>query len=276
MTHFQPDFACEVLDCGYAYHSTKPYHSIHKDGLKVYLFRIQTEGTSQTRIGKQSFTLEAGDLIVCHPDDYYELHIDSETQPLNERKILCADYYLYCKAGAWMDHWWATISPRPRRIQVPIYEEMVTLFRQMSLEERRATMESKEMNSYFMQILCRMVDRIIREQTTSKGKNILAYRMKHYIEEHATAPFKLEDVADYIGLSVSRTVSLYKAFFGQSIMQYALEVRLNMARDRILFSPMSLEQIADLSGFANYTYFHRVFKAKYGMSPRDFRNSRSI
>jgi AraC family transcriptional regulator of arabinose operon len=66
-------------------------------------------------------------------------------------------------------------------------------------------------------------------------------------------------------------VHLFKETFDTSIMQYTLDIRLNMARERIIFSPMSLEQAAESSGFANYTYFHRVFRSRFGMSPKEFR-----
>jgi len=260
----------ELLFAGYSYHN-KPYHSINKEGLKVYLFRLQTEGLGQTRIGQTTYRLEAGDLILCHPDDHYELHIDQAT----ENKVWCADYHFFCQ-GSWIDSWWETISPRPRKMHIPNAEELMTIFRQMAIEDRRESPMTKEINAHFLKILCMMINRLVEDPSISEGKNTLAYRMKHFIEENATSPFKIEDVAKHVGLSVSRSVGLYKSVFNQSIMQYALEVRLNTARDRILFSPMSLEQIAELSGFANYTYFHRVFRAKFGLSPRAFRQTHAV
>ncbi|MNT70655.1 HTH-type transcriptional regulator GadW [compost metagenome] len=44
-----------------------------------------------------------------------------------------------------------------------------------------------------------------------------------------------------------------------------------MARERIIYSPMPLEHIAETCGFANYTYFHRQFRKRFGMSPKQFR-----
>jgi AraC family transcriptional regulator of arabinose operon len=71
-------------------------------------------------------------------------------------------------------------------------------------------------------------------------------------------------------------VHLFKETFGTTIMQYTMDVRLNMAKERIVFSPLSLEDVAETSGFANYTYFHRVFRSRFGQSPKQFRmNSRT-
>ena len=61
--------------------------------------------------------------------------------------------------------------------------------------------------------------------------------MKNYIEENASSMFKLEDVAAHVGISVSRAVHLFKEAFGTTIMQYTMDVRLSMAKERIVFSP---------------------------------------
>ncbi|MDF2670813.1 MAG: AraC family transcriptional regulator, partial [Paenibacillus sp.] len=135
----------------------------------------------------------------------------------------------------------------------------------------------KEIADYYLRILCLSIERIMSEQSfySVKGKSFLAVQMKSYIEEHALSPLKLDDVANHVGLSVSRSVHLFKSIFGQSIMQYTLQIRLSIARERILFSKMSLEQIAEASGFNSYTYFYRMFRARYGMSPKAYRLSDS-
>ena len=51
--------------------------------------------------------------------------------------------------------------------------------------------------------------------------------------------FKLEDVAAHVGISVSRAVHLFKEAFGTTIMQYTMDVRLSMAKERIVFSPLA-------------------------------------
>ena len=91
--------------------------------------------------------------------------------------------------------------------------------------------------------------------------------MKNYIEEHANQSFKIKDVASHAGFSVSRASRLFKETFGKTMIQYALEIRLNTAIELMKYSEMTLEQIAEVSGFGSYTYFHRVFREAHGVSP---------
>lgn len=92
-----------------------------------------------------------------------------------------------------------------------------------------------------------------------------------YIEEHATTVFKVEDVAKHAGLSVSRSVHLFKSAVGKTIMEYTQEIRLAAALERMKYTTHTLEQIAEDCGFGTYPYFHRVFKKKYGVAPGMYR-----
>ncbi|WP_442602933.1 AraC family transcriptional regulator [Paenibacillus sp. KN14-4R] len=257
---------CEVLHVGYAYHS-RPFHTIER--LKNYLIRIQTEGFSRALIHNELTLIEPGDMMLFKPNDPYELIIDQELQATGDKRIMSGDYYIFAK-GAWMDEWWNQ-KHRPHKIKVPLNEGILTIFRQMTMEQRRLWDTSHEISQYLLKILGLNIDRILSEQPSNKGNAFLAYRIKNYIEEHAITSFKLEDVAQHLDISVSRAVHLFKEVFGQSIGQYALDVRLSMARERMLLTNMLLEDIAESAGFANYSYFHRVFRARYHMSPREYR-----
>jgi AraC family transcriptional regulator of arabinose operon len=253
----------EILSAGYSYH-TKKFHFSRQEGLSYYLFRLQTEGLSSALVEGNMSLIESGDLLLYQPGEAYELLINGES-------ISSGDYYLFCK-GDWVDTWWQR-SKKPTKVRIPLHEGMLTIWRQLNIELAKHNQKNKEMLDYYLRILCLQIDRHIMEQTSHPiGTNsYLAYRMKHYIEAHSTAKVTLEQVARHVGLSVSRAVHLYKAVFDQSIMQHTIEVRLALAKERILYSSFTLEQIADSCGYASYSYFHRMFRAHFGMSPKDYR-----
>ncbi|WP_373463279.1 helix-turn-helix domain-containing protein [Bacillus sp. SORGH_AS_0510] len=58
---------------------------------------------------------------------------------------------------------------------------------------------------------------------------------------------------------------------GKTMIEYALEVRLSAALERMKYTTMTLEQIAEDCGFGSYPYFHRVFQKKFGIAPGVFR-----
>ncbi|WP_025720364.1 AraC family transcriptional regulator [Paenibacillus sp. 1-18] len=260
--------SCQVLTAGYSFHR-KPFYSNQPDGIKNYLFRLQTDGRCQARINGKMTRIEAGDLLLFSPTEPYELDIHSELNSMGEQIVESGDYHIFF-GGSWVDEWW-NHHKRPNRIKVQLSEALLGLFRQLVIEQRRMSNPYPEISSYYIRILCLEFDRMLSEHPIATHHNYLAYQIKNYIEENASSNFKLDDVSSHVGISVSRAVHLFKETFDTSIMQYTLDIRLNMARERIIFSPMSLEQAAESSGFANYTYFHRVFRSRFGMSPKEFR-----
>lgn len=258
----------QVLMANFSRH-TKRFQAISKDGHSFYLFRLQTEGYCRAFVDGELQRIGPGDLLLYPAGEYYELLVEDEVQHDGKTATMSADYFIFLR-GNWVDEWWNT-KRRPTKINVVANEEMLMLFRQIAMEHRRTDPESERMLEWFIKILCVTIDRAIVEQPGRQNSTYLAYRIRRYVEENVTNSFRLADVARHAGISVSGAVHLFKQTFGQSIMQYALELRLTMARERILFSSMPLEHIAEISGFANYTYFHRMFRARYGMSPRQYR-----
>lgn len=56
-----------------------------------------------------------------------------------------------------------------------------------------------------------------------------------------------------------------------TINAYITETRMEQARERLLHTEDSLEQIAAACGYASAKYFGRSFKAHVQMSPGEFR-----
>ncbi|RKN77171.1 AraC family transcriptional regulator [Paenibacillus ginsengarvi] len=261
---------CEVLAAGYSHHS-KPFYVKSTRGLRNYLIRFQVEGICRALVDGEVRLIVPGDLLLYKPKDQYDLRVEEERQPSGELGVTSGDYYFFCR-GTWLDEWWKRMD-KHRHLKLTMNEDVLHLCRQTILEQRRGKAPAKEMAEYYLRLLCLTIERASHEHRrgSGKGRSFLAYEMKRYIEENALSPVKLEDVASHVGLSVSRAVHLFKSVFDQSIMQYVQQIRLSAARERILFSKMSLEQIAEMCGFNSYTYFYRVFRARYGTSPKEYR-----
>ncbi|MFN7252611.1 MAG: AraC family transcriptional regulator [Anaerobacillus sp.] len=248
--------------CSYSHH-TKGYSSQEdKSGLPGYLFRLQTEGDCEIIVNKRKFNIKKGDLFLAKPGDLYEIRIDGNQ--------ISGDYNLLCE-GSWLDEWWNRSHKRTVS-QIGLDEKLLTLWRHLTIEERRPlTEKNNELSSYLLKALCLTIERAIDETSPTVSRPFTVTRMLRYIEEHATTAFKVEDVAQFSGLSVSRALHLFKSSVGKTMIEYALEIRLSTALNQMKYTPMTLEHIAENCGFGTYPYFHRVFKKKYGVSPGEYR-----
>lgn len=252
-----------LLFCGYSYH-TNGYHSQHKSGYPSYLFRLQTEGCCEVVVKGKKRELGKGDLLLIKPGDHYELLVKEGENS--------GDYHLGCE-GIWVDEWWSrTVKPDVSRIDLD--EKLISLWRHIMIEKRRpVSSENEELTDYLFRALCLSLERAVGETVPSFRHPYPVTRMMRYIEEHATTKLKVEDVARHAGLSISRSVHLFKESVGKTMMEYAQEIRLSAAIERMKYTTMTLEQIAEDCGFGTYPYFHRVFKKKYGLAPGAYRRT---
>ncbi|MBE1444402.1 AraC family transcriptional regulator [Paenibacillus sp. OAS669] len=250
-----------VLLCGYSYHLQRVKRGDKRFGLDSYLLRLQTEGTSRAEIEGEDVKMEPGDLILLKPGSSYQLEVDTTNGS--------GDYYLFCH-GEWMDEWWSRY-PKPIKSRIKIGEAVLHPWRQIIKETRRLNEENQELTDYLLRVLCLSIDRAVTDTSASYSRAVTALKMKQYIEEHAHQAFKVEDVARHACLSVSRASHFFKECYGKTMVEYALEYRLATALERMRHTGMSMESIAESCGFGSYTYFHRVFKSKFGLSPSHFR-----
>ncbi|WP_433945098.1 helix-turn-helix domain-containing protein [Paenibacillus sp. SN-8-1] len=256
-----------LLICDYSYHS-KPFVQNYRSGLTNYLFRLQTEGSCKVYLRGQEYNVQAGDLILLKPGEDYALEVNDSD---HSGRVSSGDYYIFCE-GTWIDEWWNRTA-RPVMHHIGVDEKLLRLWQNLLIEKRRGPLEENaEIMGYLLKGLCLYIDRAIAENTHSNRTVFAALRLKRFIEEHATVTFKLEEAAKYAGLSLSRSVRLFKDSYGMTMIGYATQIRLNAALERMKYSSMTLEHIAETCGFSSYSYFHRVFRANFGVSPNVYRS----
>ena len=62
-----------------------------------------------------------------------------------------------------------------------------------------------------------------------------------------------------------------KKYFGITAAEYINDLRLNYASNLLLYTNSDILEICYSCGFQSQSYFYRVFKSKYGVSPKVFR-----
>ena len=83
----------------------------------------------------------------------------------------------------------------------------------------------------------------------------------------------MSQVAEQIGLSESRTRSLFKQTSGVSLGQYILNYKIHVSLSLLKDTALSISDVADQAGFTSLQAFSRAFKQQTGQTPRDYRNS---
>lgn len=91
-----------------------------------------------------------------------------------------------------------------------------------------------------------------------------------YIEEHY-ADGSLTQIAEGLHYELSSLSRLIRQETGKNYTDLVQEKRLSQAAWLLRNTDRTVDQIAQAVGYENMTYFHRLFRARYGQTPKRFR-----
>jgi len=94
-----------------------------------------------------------------------------------------------------------------------------------------------------------------------------------FIHEHLSDEFKLQDLANLLGMSQYYFCRLFKQSAGLSPYQYILQQRVESAKRLLKQSERSIAQIALECGFTNQSQLTQHFRRFTGTTPRVYRKS---
>lgn len=129
-------------------------------------------------------------------------------------------------------------------------------------------------------ILFRLIYIIISHKETieitsniqTKSLEKLKYILK-YVEEHYSEHITIEEMAKLTFYSKSHFMKFFKSHIGTGFIDYLNNYRLMMSEQMLKTSDLSVIEIAQLNGFDNISYFNRIFKKKYNLSPSKLRKN---
>jgi YesN/AraC family two-component response regulator len=118
------------------------------------------------------------------------------------------------------------------------------------------------------------------KETSSGEKNMnyseKIYQSIIYIRQHYTEDLSLDLLARQINLNPSYLSYMFKKEVGMTFLQYLQNIRLEKACVLLKSSPhLPIETIASQVGYMTPTYFFKIFRAQFGISPNQWRHQES-
>ncbi len=106
----------------------------------------------------------------------------------------------------------------------------------------------------------------VKFEQPDRIRNMLSFIHNHYREKVTVA-----QIGDAVGLSEREVMRSFRKSLNQSPIEYLISYRLNEAKKMLLNSELSITEICFQCGFYDSSYFGKVFRKAFGLTPREFR-----
>lgn len=238
------------------------------------------KGVGNAQVGTQWQKVRAGDVCILPPETLHALKEEPGERMEYENMIfdmgflgagnadVCAREYLVPFMTGNL------VSPRILRKGEEGYEEIVAYLSEMErLCEQKMLGYELGVKAQLLQIIFILLqkypERPKQESTdTERLKSVLQKMEKEYMTE-----LTIGAMSQYVGCSQSHFMRWFKQMTGSSFGNFLNEKRLAVAARELKETDEKILTIAENVGFENLSNFNRRFKARYKMTPREYRKN---
>lgn len=235
-------------------------------------------GTGLVQVGAESCPARMGDIFIFTPGTLHALrqaegqcmeyeNIIFELELLGGADDLCAERYLLPLQSGRM-------ALQPRIIPGEAGYPQAAACLQEAEEANKVKNAGYELAIKgallrFLSILIGQHGTLLPADTTDTRRLKTVLQL---IEAEYATPLRIEDAAEACGCSQSHFMRWFKKMTGQGFTAYLNDHRLNLAAELLRITDATVLDIAGRVGFDNLSYFNRLFKRRYGMTPREYRS----
>lgn len=116
---------------------------------------------------------------------------------------------------------------------------------------------------------------ILRGPSSKKIDRKFVSEFSSIVENNiANDNFGVDDICKEIGISRVQLYRKVKAVLGLNVNDYILSVRMQRAKYLLLNEDLSISEISFKVGFSSQAYFSTVFKSKFGVTPKAFKETK--
>lgn len=132
----------------------------------------------------------------------------------------------------------------------------------------------EEMTAAFDDFFDSLKSRIV-EKRSGRQEELIRKINDMIVEHYMDSNLSLNYIADTLNMSTYHISRVYRQQTLTTIVDVINQVRMDHAQKMLLASDAPVSEIAEKTGYTSSSYFHRMFKKLYGVTPSEFRNAKS-
>lgn len=258
---------------------------------KYFSLSLITKGTAILEINGERCYVSAPALICANPDKEIEIIIskslrlktvffspDFINRNLSTERILSDDYKINCKLFDFPSFDLFYINDDIYKAIIPFeFDELPKIdFLFNSIIEQLDIQPDNMWSCRARMAVIRIFDYAANLYQGIFGVNseedTLVDCLLTYIEFNFEKHITIEDLCRLYNTNRTTLMSEFKRVTGKTINEFITDRRIDMSKQILAFTNISIEELSDKCGFSSSSYFTRAFKKKTGLSPSAYRN----
>jgi YesN/AraC family two-component response regulator len=257
-------------------------HSVHNHSYFEIIFI--SKGFGVHNINGNAFRYEAGDVFLLGPEDFHNFSIEETTE-------FCFVRFNDTVHSSLIEEKGNLITQLVNSLLYTASQSRGTIVND-KLEKRKlfgllAILESEnesDTSKYFdmlrtslLQSILVILARNLLSQNTSNNSNDAAVEgLLMYVKKHIYEPEKLTiaHLAEVFNYAPDYVSIYFKRHYGESLKLYITKYKMKLIEIRLLYSQLTVAQIADEFGYLDESHFCKQFKKFSGTTPTSFRKAK--
>ncbi len=141
-------------------------------------------------------------------------------------------------------------------------------------ETYRVLTRNARLSTYYMDLYITYMMRVARQYLASEPEDENAVSsLLQYVDAHFREEISRSDLSEMFFFDPDYITRIFKRERGMSYKNYIIEKRLTLAKKLLKETDSSIRDVSLMVGYDNYSYFTRLFKKSYGVTPAEFRQN---
>ncbi|GAA3402911.1 helix-turn-helix domain-containing protein [Paenibacillus hodogayensis] len=262
----------------YTYWESKREFALPVDTYPTWCLFAVEQGSFAYRIGEEQGIADSGSLVLCPPSVAFGRRMI--TEDLTFHFVLLTLLSEAWRAADWKNVNKETGPPLPVRFEPENRQRLFDTFGQwrrcgsLALPDRLSFITHYWNDIWKTWCLERIrPDRLADDEPCSDK---LMLRAARRLEQQCSVPFGVKELAGELGLSPVQLIRRFRAAYRITPGDYLTGLRLERACRLLRESRMTVEQIAASCGYATGYYLSRLFAARFGIVPSEYRKRHRV
>ena len=239
------------------------------------------KGTGEFKIDLDSHILKEGDILIVRPFALHSMHPINDTYCSWNTMVFNLSMLNSSITDGCLIKYFAPILNNEHQLSLikkdssgypEIFNSLKEIFNCFNFENIAFELKLKSLLFYFFSLLYEN-DLVIKKkvaplttEATKKIKIILNYIHENYMNE-----LTILDIAESCNLSQYYFMKFFKKHLGMTCTEYINVYRLDIASQLLNTTDKPITMISFETGFNSVSYFNKLFKEKFKLTPKEFR-----